>query len=137
MTKKKTKRAKPRASARMRGVILDTETTGLKAPKKRRIKPRPALATDELIALICKAAAEEHKDDRLAPGVQIAWVEKELSWYVALHRYPQAAVIVGQRIVVAKVLRPELYSAVHALALQLIPPSDEARRELARALGEA
>jgi hypothetical protein len=58
--------------------------------------------TDDLLALICKAATERWPGDGLAPGVQIAHVTKntygdELPapfWYVALHRYPKRAGVV-------------------------------------------
>jgi hypothetical protein len=76
--------------------------------------------TDDLIALICKAATEKYREDRVKPGIQIAHIPGEVShvfqiakdtlgaavvlgidmsspettpafFYVALHRYPNPA----------------------------------------------
>lgn len=78
--------------------------------------------TDDLIALICKAATEKYREDRVRPGIQIAHIPVEqvatcfvgtpeqaqgakalglkhgdpvlqcAFWYVALHRYPNDSV---------------------------------------------
>lgn len=108
--------------------------------------------TDDLLALICKAATERWPDDGLAPGVQIAHVTRntygdarEPFWYVALHRYPKKAGCVtghdnpfaglaGNRIVAHKAKHEDLDKAIQLLALELVP-KNEAQAELAKALG--
>jgi hypothetical protein len=95
--------------------------------------------TDDLLALICKAATERYPEDRLAPGVQIAHVIEGSTafWYVALHRYPKDIVAIAfepQRKIVHKVKNEDLDVAIKELALLMLPKT-EAVKDLAEAVG--
>ena len=91
------------------------------------------IKTDDLIALICKAATERFSEDSWAPGVQIAHVVRngERFWYVALHRYQGPC---HERVVVFKTRNADLDVAVRELAAFFAPPHD-AQDELLEALG--
>jgi hypothetical protein len=119
----------------------------------------PTPNTDDLIALICKAATEKYREDRVRPGIQIAHIPaasfplfsvkhgesvalvqgapdfaQPAFWYVALHRYPNDSY--GgtlDRVAVCKAEHADLDRAIQLLAVQLIPAT-EAQAELAEAI---
>lgn len=95
--------------------------------------------TDDLLALICKAATALYPTDRLAPGVQVAHVVEGSGsfWYVALHRYPyerHTGELSPPRVIQHKTKHEDLDKAIQALALMLLPKT-EAVQDLAEAVG--
>jgi hypothetical protein len=96
------------------------------------------IATDDLLALLCKALSERYPDDPTAPGVQIAHLSgprfPSAQWYVACHRYTGSF---GQgRLVVAQHRGEYLDVVLEQLAKRVAEstPKVVAQRELKKAV---
>lgn len=90
-----------------------------------------------MLESLLTAASGYFAGDPWAPGVQLAWIEKNREFYGALHRYQKAESGPPKRVVVCKFIADDMSKTIIGLAIrfqEIIERAVKSRNALATAL---